>query len=395
MDPSSLAMGWRPRGDTSITASRRLARATVCSPQRPSSSGPRCRSVSHMRRTVDGSTGRAPTVIFPAMPHMPRPSSRGSSTPARDPPCVIARRARRIPHPDLQVSWSGGWHILYDMSSAPRLDRLGAAVYDSAERPPPGMEELVELWRYRDLVVQLVRRDIVARYKRSLLGVAWTMLNPLATTLVLAVVFSQVFGARPAYAAYLLCGLLAWNFFAQSTLSAMRQLVWGAGLLHKIYIPRTLFAVTAVLTGLVNLVLALVPLVLVVVLSGLRPWPAALFVPVALLLLAAFALGIGLLLSTLAVHFADVGELYELLLPMLLYLTPIIYPEDILPQWARAWLVDINPLYRLIVLFRGPLYDGVWPEPMAVLTGTLWALGALALGWFVFATRADEFPYRV
>src|SRR5262245_47544940 len=209
------------------------------------------------------------------------------------------------------------------MSSARRLDWPGCPIYDSAERLTPVVEELVELWRYRDLVVQLVRRGMVARYKRSLLGVGWTMLNPLATMLALAIVFSQVFGSRPAYTAYLLCGLLAWNFFAQSTLSAMRQLVWGASLLHRIYIPRTLFAVTAVLTALVNLGLALIPLSLVIVVSGLRPWPSILFLPVAILLLAAFALGIGLLLSTLAAYFVDVGELYELLLPIVLYLTPI------------------------------------------------------------------------
>jgi ABC-type polysaccharide/polyol phosphate export permease len=221
------------------------------------------------------------------------------------------------------------------------------------------------------------------------------MLNPLGTMIALAVVFSQVFGSKPAYAAYLLSGLVAWNFFAQGTLSAMRQLVWGASLLHRIYVPRTVFAVTAVLTALVNLGLALIPLSLVVVVSGLRPWPAVVFLPVAVLLLAAFALGVGLLVSTLAAYFVDVGELYELLLPILLYLTPVIYPEDILPRWARGWLVEANPLYRLIVLFRGPLYEGVWPEPAAVLAGSLVAFGALAFGWFVFATRADEFPYRV
>src|SRR5262249_10619686 len=150
------------------------------------------------------------------------------------------------------------------------------------------VEELLELWRYRDLVVQLVRRDVVARYKRSLLGIAWTMLNPLGTMIVLTMVFSHVFGASPAYAAYVLSGLLAWNFFAQTTLAAMRQLVWGATLLHRIYVPRTVFAVTAVGTGLVNLVLCLVPLSIVVVVTGLRPWPSALFVPVAVVLLAAF-----------------------------------------------------------------------------------------------------------
>jgi ABC-2 type transport system permease protein len=281
------------------------------------------------------------------------------------------------------------------MSLARRLEWTEPPVYDSAERPSPVVEELVELWRYRDLVVQLVRRDLVARYKRSLLGVAWTMLNPLGTMVALAVVFSQVFASKPAYAAYLLSGLVAWNFFAQSTLSAMRQLVSGASLLHRIYIPRTLFAVTAVITCLVNLGLALVPLALVIGLSGLRPGPAVLFLPIAVLLLAAFALGVGLLLSTLAAYFLDVGELYELLLPILLYLTPIIYPEDILPRWARGWLVEANPLYRLIVLFRGPLYEGVWPEPAAVLVAALLAFGVLTVGWVVFATRADEFPYRV
>jgi ABC-type polysaccharide/polyol phosphate export permease len=281
------------------------------------------------------------------------------------------------------------------MSVARRLDWPEPPVYDSAKRPTPVLEELVELWRYRDLVVQLVRRDIVARYKRSLLGVAWTMLNPLGTMVALAVVFSQVFASKPAYAAYLLSGLVAWTFFAQSTLSAMRHLVWGASLLHRIYIPRTLFAVTAILTALVNLGLALIPLFAVILFSGLRPGPPVLFLPVAILLLGAFALGTGLLLSTLAAYFVDVGELYELLLPILLYLTPVIYPESILPPWARGWLVDANPFYRLIVLFRGPLYDGVWPEPAAVLAGSLLALGVLTLGWVVFTSRADEFPYRV
>jgi ABC-type polysaccharide/polyol phosphate export permease len=221
------------------------------------------------------------------------------------------------------------------------------------------------------------------------------MLNPLATALVLSVVFSQTFGTRRAYPAYLLCGLLAWTFFAQSTLSAMRQLVWGSGLLHKIYVPRTVFAVTAILTGIVNLALALIPLLLVILLSGLQPWPTVLFTPVAILLLGAFALGVGLLLSTLAAHFADVGELYELLLPILLYLTPIIYPADILPPWARRWFVDVNPLSRLIDLFRQPLFEGSWPDPAAILAGALWAVATLLVGWVVFASRADEFPYRV
>jgi len=269
------------------------------------------------------------------------------------------------------------------------------STYDSAWRPTPAVEELVELWRYRDLVVQLVRRDVVARYKRSLLGVAWTMLNPVGTMIVLTIVFARVFGTPPAYAVYVLSGLLAWNFFAQSTLSAIRQLVWGATLLKHIYVPRTVFAVTAVGTGLVNLALSLVPLAAIVLATGLRPRLSVLFMPVAVLLLAGFALGVGLLLSTLAAYFVDVAELSELALPLLLYLTPVIYPPEILPEPVRSVVIRANPLHCLIELFRGPLYDGVWPDPIVVLLGALWAGVALVAGWLVFANRADEFPYRV
>lgn len=158
--------------------------------------------------------------------------------------------------------------ILSNMSKilASRNAGLGASAYDSARRPPPAVEELQALWRYRDLVVQLVRRDLVARYKRSVLGIAWTMLNPLGMMLVLTLVFSHLFRTVPAYPAYVLIGLMAWNFFAQSTVMAMRQLVWGGTLLQRIYMPRTTFAVSAVGTGLVNLVFAFIPL-LVVLLS--------------------------------------------------------------------------------------------------------------------------------
>ena len=96
-------------------------------------------------------------------------------------------------------------------------------LYDSARRPMPALEELVALWAYRDLVVQLVRRDLVARYKRSVLGVLWTLLNPLGTMAILVVVFSRAFGADWTYPAYVLAGLMGWNFFAQTTLGAARD----------------------------------------------------------------------------------------------------------------------------------------------------------------------------
>jgi len=268
-------------------------------------------------------------------------------------------------------------------------------VYDSARRPPAMLEELKAAWRYRDLVVQLVRRDVVARYKRSLLGVAWTMLNPLGTMVVLTIAFSQVFGATRSYPGYLLVGLLAWNFFAQTTVAAMRQLVWGGSLLQRIYVPKTLFTISAVGTGLVNLLLSLVPLAAVMLVTGLPIQPAVLFLPLSILLLAAFALGVGLLLSTAAVYFPDVIDMYEIGLTAWMYLTPVIYPEEIIPESFRFWFLNLNPAYHLIKLFRQPLYYGMWPTPTRLACAAFVGLGALAVGWLVFTRRADDFAYRI
>ncbi len=267
--------------------------------------------------------------------------------------------------------------------------------YDSAQRPPPALDELTQIFRYRDLVKQLVRRDIVTRYKRSVLGVAWTMLHPLGMMLVMTIVFSQVFGTTRAYPAYLLSGLIAWNFFAQTTVYAMRQLVWGGGLLHRIYLPKTVFAVAAAGTHLVNLLLSLIPLALVMVLSGIVPNGSSLFLPVSILLLIAFTLGISLLLSQMAVYFPDVAEMYEIALTAWMYLTPIIYPEQTIPLAWRWVLFDLNPMYYMVKLFRLPLYDNSVPGLNEILPAAAIALVTLILGWITFARRADDFAYRI
>ncbi|MEJ2563803.1 MAG: hypothetical protein P8Z42_14115, partial [Anaerolineales bacterium] len=131
-------------------------------------------------------------------------------------------------------------------------------VYDSAARAKPFYEELQALVRYRDLIGQLIARSVKVRYKRSFLGVAWTMVNPLLTMAVLTLVFANIFRfPGQDYALHVLSGLLIWNFFAQSTTAAMNDLVWSGGLLGRIFVPKAVFAVSALGTGLINLVLAL------------------------------------------------------------------------------------------------------------------------------------------
>lgn len=269
-------------------------------------------------------------------------------------------------------------------------------IYDSASQGSASLDELREIFRYRDLVVQIVRRDILTRYKRSVLGVAWTMLNPLGTMLVLSVAFSHVFGGTvEGYAAYVLSGLIAWTFFAQTTNAAISHLVWGGGLLRRIYLPRTVFALSAVGTGLVNLVLSIVPLVIVMLVTGVSLKATIIFLPVPILFLLMFSLGMGLLISAIAVYFTDVAEMYAIVLTAWLYLTPVIYPETILPPEYRVWIARLNPMYHFIRLFRDPIYNGKIPEVTEILLAGFISVAVLVFSWIIFTRKADEFAYRI
>jgi ABC-type polysaccharide/polyol phosphate export permease len=273
--------------------------------------------------------------------------------------------------------------------------RHKSLVYDSANQTHPAIEELRGTIAYRHLILQLIRRDILTRYKRSVLGVAWTFLNPLGMMLVLTLAFSQVFARVEGYPAYVLSGLVTWNFFGQTTMAAMVNLVWGGGLLHRIYIPRGSFALAAIGTGLVNIVISLVPLIAVMLFSGVPITFSILLVPIPIILLGCFALGLGLLLSTFAVYFPDVKEMYQIALTGWMYLTPVIYPEEILPEAYRFWVTTINPMYYFVKLFRIPTYFHTYIRWEDLLPAVVIALVTLVAGWWIFSKQADEFAYRV
>lgn len=267
--------------------------------------------------------------------------------------------------------------------------------YDSAARISPALEEIREVGKYRYLIGQLVRRDILSRYKRSILGVAWTMLNPLGIMIILSIVFSQLFKSVESYPAYILSGIVAWNFFAQATNAAMNGIVWGGNLLQRIYFPPTIFGLSAIGTGVVNLALSIIPLILVMLFTHLPIRPSIIFLPVSMLILAGFSLGFGLILSTLAIYFPDVSEMYQIILTAWMYLTPIIYPETVYPASLLPLIQKLNPMYTLIKLFRVPIYDGYFPSMSEILPGLFWAIGVLVIGWIFFTSKSNEFAYKV
>jgi ABC-2 type transport system permease protein len=267
-------------------------------------------------------------------------------------------------------------------------------IYDSNNRVSPALEELQGIFQYRDLIFQLVRRDIVTRYKRSVLGIAWTMLQPLGMMAIMTIVFSNLFHSIKGYPTYILSGLIAWTFFSQTTTAAINQIVWGGTLFRRIYLPHTAFAISAIGTGVVNLALSLVPLILIMLVTGTPIHLSILFVPIGMILLAAFALGIGLILSTLAIYFPDVAEMYQIILVAWMYLTPIIYPEDILPKAYRFWITNLNPMYHMIRVFRMPLYNGALPAWGELAIAGIIAIVTLTIGWLFFSQKADEFAYQ-
>ncbi len=268
-------------------------------------------------------------------------------------------------------------------------------IYDSARRGPVALEELRGIFRYRDLIFQLIRKDIVARYKRSVLGVAWTMIQPLGMMIILSVVFSTLFSQVKGYPAYILSGLIAWTFFSQATSAMMTQIVWGGALLRQIYVPRTSFAVSSIGTGLTNLGISFVPLVFIVLIIGLPIRWSILFMPVSMLLLGAFALGVGLIISTMSIYFPDVADMYSLVLTGWMYLTPIVYPETLIPETYRYWFFHLNPMYYYVKIFRVPIFEGRFPDWDILLVATLISTITLIIGWLFFSKRSDEFAYHL
>ncbi len=268
-------------------------------------------------------------------------------------------------------------------------------IYDSAAGRSPLLEELSALIRYRDLVYQLIARSVKTRYKRSVIGVAWTMLNPLLTMVVLTFVFSNLFAdLSGTYALFVLSGLLVWNFFAQSTTAAIGDLLWSGGLLGRVYIPKSVFAVAAIGTALVNLALALIPFTLIAAVLRAPLPPEAVLLPLPVLWLALLSLGVGLGLSSAAIYFPDVMPTYEVLLTAWMYLTPVIYPLEILPPGVQA-VLRLNPLYLPLQVLRDLLLEGALPSLETVVMGSLLSAAVVLLGWWIFARRAREYAYHV
>lgn len=249
--------------------------------------------------------------------------------------------------------------------------------------------------RYSFLIKQLVARDFKTKYKRSTLGMAWSVMNPLLSMSVQYVVFSTLFKSDiPYYPVYLLTGIVFFSFFNEAVSMGMTSIIHNAPLIKKVYMPKYIYPISRIITSLVNFGLALIPLLLVVLVTGVPVKPSVLLLIFDIGCFLMFITGITLLLAAATTFFQDILFLWGVLCMIWQYLTPIFYPETIIPA-EFIELYRLNPLYQYISFARTCIIDGISPEPKAYFMCLMIAVGMLAVGGYAFRKLQDEFVFHL
>lgn len=256
---------------------------------------------------------------------------------------------------------------------------------------PNWIGNLALIFTFREALSELIKRDLKLRYRRSALGILWTMLNPLLMMVVTTIVFSSFFRfAIHNFPSYVLTGYVIWGFFSQATVVGSSSLLMSAGLVRRVYVPPALFPLASVNAAAINLLFALVPLFLIVVVTGGEITWALLSLPVGLFLLLLFTSGLTLLLSASSVFFLDAMHTYQVLLGVWMYVTPIFYPVEIVPE-QYSFIFHLNPMFHFIQIFRDPIYAGKWPDLANLGSAAAYAIGMAALGWWYFERSRRSF----
>ncbi len=250
----------------------------------------------------------------------------------------------------------------------------------------------LEVLNYKDLLIQLVARDLKLKYRRSVLGYVWSVLNPLLIMIVMYVVFSKLFDRNiENFPVYLLVGRTLYDFVVGATNKAMDGITSNASLLKKTYVSKFMFPLAKVTSCMVDYVLSLGALLLVLIFTGSPFYPTMLLFPLITIEAYVFACGLGFFLAQLHVFFRDTRYIYHAVTTMWMYASAIFYPVDILPDWMRALVEYFNPLYIYIKQFRDIAYSGCLPSIDSTILGVGYAALVFALGVYIFRDKQDNF----
>ena len=245
--------------------------------------------------------------------------------------------------------------------------------------------------KYRFLLWELVKKGVKLKYRRSYLGILWTLLEPLLTMIVLSIVFGTLFGNKNhQFPVYILCGRLMYSFFSNATKGAMKAIRSNAGMIKKVYVPKYIYPLSSVLFNFVIFLISLIVLVVVGVVLKVYPTVYMLQAIVPLFLLLVTALGVGMILSTFAVFFRDLEYLWTVGLMIIMYASAIFYYPERLMKSGYAWILKCNPLYLLIHNFRQAVFGH--PMNMKFLAASIiFAVFSLIVGLIFFYKKQDEF----
>ena len=255
-------------------------------------------------------------------------------------------------------------------------------------------EIIHDLKNYRSLLSELIRRDIKIKYRRSVLGIFWSFLDPLLSMIVLTIVFSTLFHRIPNYPIYYLTGLLAFQLFSNGSKTAMRSLVGSSGIWKTIYVPKFLYVLSAVLSNFVTYLLSLVVLFVIMAILNVQFTISIVFASLPILALIIMTVGAGLIMGTLNVFFRDMEYLYNVFMMILMYGMPIFYPADIVPA-SFQFIQQYNPLYQLIVCLRDCFLYGQMYSLSTLLFGFISAIILLIIGILLLYKYQDRFVLYV
>lgn len=252
-----------------------------------------------------------------------------------------------------------------------------------------------DCYRYRELIWALALKELRVRYKRSVLGFVWALLNPALLMLVLTAVFSVLMRfSVPHYSIFLLSMLLPWTFFSQALAYSVESIVSNGELLKKVRVPRLVFPVAALVSNVINFLLSMIPLLLLVLALRFPVYWTWIYLPVPMLGLFLFTLGVAFLLATANVFYRDVSHIIQVLLSAWFYFCPIIYSVDFVPAKYR-WLFHLNPLVYVLNGFRLSIYYGRLPSALSVGLSLGCGLVTLAIGYGIFRRHEKSFVYYV
>ena len=257
-------------------------------------------------------------------------------------------------------------------------------------------EIVTEQYEFRELLYQMTRRDLLLRYKQTIMGFGWAIFMPLVNTAVFSVIFTRVapLSTDIPYPLFAYCGLVAWNFSASSLRFAVTSLTSNSSLVTKVYFPREIFPISAVLVSIVDFAVGSTVLIALMVYYQIVPTMAVLALPVVFVVHVLFTLGISLLLAMSNLFYRDVKYLFEIILTIWMFLTAVLYPVSQVGGIVGR-IMALNPMTPIIDGYRDVLLRGRLPDPAAFLTATLVSVLLLIVAWIVFHRAEYEFAENV